>query len=89
MRSGPASGLCPHFTPNMIGLVLYTVRKHTPNRMRRKSSRKWVLKCKQFRSECVYAEIPSEGTATYFFPKKPELPNSLTFTCPNCGHKDA
>ena len=49
---------------------------------------RWVLKCKDCRTECTFAEIPTEGTANYFFPKKPELPeNGFTYTCPNCRHK--
>jgi len=50
---------------------------------------RWVLKCKDCRTECTFAEISTEGTANYFFPKKPGLPeNGFTYTCPNCGHKN-
>ncbi len=52
------------------------------------SSRKWVIKCKECGTECVYAEITSEGTANYFFPKKPELPKGFMFDCPKCGRKN-
>jgi hypothetical protein len=51
-------------------------------------SRRLVLKCKECRAECSYADISSEGVASYFFPKKPEVPANFTYTCPMCGHKD-
>jgi hypothetical protein len=50
---------------------------------------RWILKCRDCRSEYTFAEIPSEGTANYFFPKKPQLPeNGFTYTCPNCRRKN-
>jgi hypothetical protein len=52
-------------------------------------SRRWVLKCNECRAECVYAEIASEGIASYFLPRKPEVPPNFTYACPNCGHKDS
>jgi endogenous inhibitor of DNA gyrase (YacG/DUF329 family) len=52
------------------------------------SRRRWVLKCKQCGTECVYAEIPSTGIANYFLPKKPEVPKNFTYPCPTCGHED-
>jgi hypothetical protein len=52
------------------------------------SRRRWVLNCKECRTECVYAEIPSTGIANYFLPKKPEVPKDFTFICPTCGHED-
>jgi hypothetical protein len=51
------------------------------------STKRWVLKCKKCRAECTYAEIPSDGFANYFFPKKPEVPDNFTYACPNCAHK--
>jgi hypothetical protein len=52
------------------------------------SQKRWVLKCKECRAECSYAEIANEGVANYFFPKKPEVPPNFTYTCPTCGHQD-
>jgi hypothetical protein len=49
---------------------------------------KWVLSCKSCHAECVYAEIPSEGVANWFFPKKPQVPDHFTHKCENCGHGD-
>jgi hypothetical protein len=49
---------------------------------------KWVLSCKSCHAECVYAEIPSEGVANWFFPKKPQVPDRFTHKCENCGHED-
>lgn len=53
------------------------------------SARRWVLKCKKCRAECAYAEIPLEGFANYFFPKKPQVPDNFTYTCPRCAHRYA
>src|SRR5580704_1825756 len=77
------------FKAGDIRSALYTTRSRTADIICAMSSQKWVLRCKQCRSECVYAEIPSEGAANYFFPKKPEVPAGLTFKCPDCGHKDS
>jgi len=49
---------------------------------------KWVLSCKKCHAKCVFAEIPSEGTANWFFPNKPQMPPNFNHTCKNCGHED-
>jgi hypothetical protein len=49
---------------------------------------KWVLSCKNCHAECTYAEIPSEGVANWFFPKKPQMPPHFTHKCKTCGHRD-
>jgi hypothetical protein len=48
---------------------------------------KWVLSCNRCQTECVYAKIP-EDTDSYFFPKKPEVPEDFAHTCEGCGHRD-
>jgi hypothetical protein len=48
----------------------------------------WVLSCGNCHTECVFAEIPSEGVANWFFPKKPQVPANFTHKCKNCGHAD-
>ena len=53
------------------------------------SQRRWVLKCKECRAECVYADIATEGVANYFFPKRPQVPENFTYKCSTCGHQDA
>jgi Zn finger protein HypA/HybF involved in hydrogenase expression len=52
-------------------------------------SKRWVLKCKECRSEFIYAEIPTAKLSTYFLPKKPAVPTNFTYVCPACGHKDS
>jgi hypothetical protein len=47
---------------------------------------KWVLSCKNCHAECRFAEIPSEGVANWFFPKKPQVPANFTHKCENCGY---
>jgi hypothetical protein len=47
-----------------------------------------VASCKNCHVECVYAEIPSEGVANWFFPKKPRMPPHFTHRCENCGRTD-
>jgi hypothetical protein len=47
---------------------------------------KWVLSCKGCHAECVFAEIPDD-TASYFFPKKPQVPENFAHKCKNCGHR--
>jgi hypothetical protein len=49
---------------------------------------KWVLICKNCHAECVFAEIPSDGAANWFFPKKPQMPPHFTHRCSNCDHED-
>jgi rRNA maturation endonuclease Nob1 len=53
------------------------------------STKRWVLRCKECRAEYIYAEIATEGIASYFMPKKPEVPPNFTHTCPICGHQDS
>lgn len=48
---------------------------------------KWVLSCTRCQTECVYAEIPND-TESYFFPKKPQVPENFTHKCEACGHRD-
>jgi hypothetical protein len=48
---------------------------------------KWVLSCKKCGTECLYAEIPDD-TGSYFFPKKPAVPENFTHECEACGHRD-
>jgi hypothetical protein len=35
----------------------------------------------------MYAEIPDD-TESYFFPKKPHVPENFTHKCETCGHVD-
>jgi hypothetical protein len=48
---------------------------------------KWVLSCKGCHAECTFADIPDD-TASYFFPKKPQVPENFAHQCENCGHRD-
>jgi hypothetical protein len=49
---------------------------------------RWVISCKNCLGECTYADIPPD-LASYFLPKKPEVPDGFSFKCPNCAHEDA
>jgi hypothetical protein len=48
---------------------------------------KWVLSCTRCQTECLYEEIP-EDTESYFFPKKPQVPENFAHKCEACGHRD-
>ena len=48
---------------------------------------KWVFSCKNCHAECTFAQIPEEGVANWFFPKKPQVPGNYTHKCDSCGHE--
>jgi hypothetical protein len=48
-----------------------------------------VSNVQQLPGRMYLAEIPRDGTAEYFVPKKPLIPSDFRFKCPNCSHEVA